>query len=282
MPDAAGPPRTPLAPKQVIGIVGGLGPFAHIDFERRLMVAARELAGAVSDQDYPEWILSSIPQTPDRTLAIQGQGRTPVPEIVRSLKRFETHRDANGQEQRGADFAVIVCVTSHRFMDELSEQTPVPIMSLVEETAREIAHLRAGARVGLLATTGTLKSGHFHSALRARGLVPLSPLDLPDGEALQRRLVMEAIYGPWLNGRHTGGGIKSTGGRPDDRRALSEAATRLAQAGAEVLIAGCTEIGLVMPGPEAAGLPIFDPMHITACACIRRVYGLSAEGDHGS
>lgn len=275
MPETDAVPRTPLVPKQIIGIVGGLGPFAHIDFERKLLLAARELAGAVSDQDYPAWILSSIPQTPDRTRALLGLGPSPVPGLVLSLNRLETHCDRDGREVSGADFAVIPCITSHRFLPEIARQVRIPIMSLVDETAKEIARVHSGARVGLLATTGTLKSGHFHAALRERGLKPLSPLDLPDGEAVQLSLVMEPIYGPWKDGRHTGGGIKTTGGRPEDVRALTDAAGRLAQAGAEVLIAGCTEIGLVMPGTTLVGLPVFDPMQVAARAAIRRAYGIS-------
>jgi len=52
--------------ERLIGIVGGLGPFAHIDFERKLLAAASEVIGARRDQDFPQWVLSSIPRTPDR------------------------------------------------------------------------------------------------------------------------------------------------------------------------------------------------------------------------
>lgn len=264
----------PAKPVQVIGIVGGLGPFAHIDFERRLMAAARELAGAVADQDYPEWVLSSIPQTPDRTLAFLGQAPSPVPELVRSLKRLETHRDAQGNEVRGADFAVVICITAHRFLPEAQLHVGLPVVSLVEETARAIARSHAGARVGLLATTGTLKSGHFHEALRSEGLYPLSPLDLENGETVQREQVMIPIYGPWREGRHVGGGIKTTGGSAEDVAGLERAASLLARAGAEVLIAGCTEIGLVLPRSSAEGLPVVDPMDVMARESVRRAYQL--------
>lgn len=273
MSETSGRPNRPLRPSQIIGIVGGLGPFAHIDFERKLLEAARECAGAVADQDYPAWILSSIPQTPDRTLALLGLAPSPVPALVESLRRLETHRDADGREVRGADFAVVLCITAHRFLPEAARQVRIPVLSLVDETAREIARTHPGARVGLLATTGTLRSGHFQAALRDRGLVPIVPLDLPEGEDLQREKVMEPIYGPWRDGRHVGGGIKTTGGRPKDVRDLQDAAARLVQAGAEVLIAGCTEIGLVLSGAEA-GRPVIDPMQVAARLCVHRVYGL--------
>ena len=59
--------------KRVIGILGGLGPHAHVEFERLLL--ARTEAGLdrpARDQDYPPWLLSSVPPTPDRPRAILG------------------------------------------------------------------------------------------------------------------------------------------------------------------------------------------------------------------
>lgn len=67
--------------QRVIGIVGGLGPHAHIEFERRLLAAITQPS---SDQDYPEWVVSSIPQTPDRTAALLEGGPSPVSCLVRA------------------------------------------------------------------------------------------------------------------------------------------------------------------------------------------------------
>ena len=74
---------------EIIGIAGGMGPFAHLDFERKLLESARELMGASRDQDYPEWVVSSVPATPDRTLAFIGEGEDPLPYLERSLLRLQ-------------------------------------------------------------------------------------------------------------------------------------------------------------------------------------------------
>ena len=118
--------------QRLIGIVGGLGPFAHLDFERKLLDAASELVGARRDQDFPQWVLSSIPQTPDRTEAYFGKTDDPTPSLGRSLERL---RGA------GADFAVVACNTAHLFLERLREESPVPILSLIEVTAITFATL---------------------------------------------------------------------------------------------------------------------------------------------
>ena len=252
--------------ERLIGIVGGLGPFAHIDFERKLLDAASELTGARRDQDFPQWVLSSIPQTPDRTEAFFGEAEDPTPVLLRSLERLR---------RAGADFAVVACNTAHLFLDRLREESPLPIASLIEVTADEAARIGPGGSVGLLATSGTLRSRLYHDPLEASGLRPVSPFDLEGGETLQRRNVMEPIYGPWVDGRHQGGGIKTDGGSASARALLEEAAGRLvANGGADVLVAGCTEIPLALEGAEVAGRPLLDPARLLAKAAVRYAYGL--------
>lgn len=252
--------------ERLIGIVGGLGPFAHIDFERKLLDAASELIGARRDQDFPQWVLSSIPQTPDRTEAYFGEAEDPTQALSQSLERL---RGA------GADFAVVACNTAHLFLERLREESPVPIISLIEATADEAARIAPGGSAGLLATSGTLRSRLYHDPLETRGLHPVSPFDLDDGEELQLRCVMEPIYGPWVDGRHRGGGIKTDGGSTEARALLEQAAGPLvAEGGADVLIAGCTEIPLALEGPEVAGRPLLDPARLLAAAAVRYAYGV--------
>lgn len=252
--------------ERLIGIVGGLGPFAHIDFERKLLDAASELIGARRDQDFPQWVLSSIPQTPDRTEAFFGEADDPTPSLSQSLERL---RGA------GADFAVVACNTVHLFLERLREESPLPIISLIEVTADEAARIAPDGSVGLLATSGTLRSRLYHDPLETRGLHPVSPFDLEGGETLQQRNVMEPIYGPWVDGRHQGGGIKTDGGSEEARVLLELAAEQLvAEGGADVLIAGCTEIPLALEGTEVAGRPLLDPARLLARATVRYAYDL--------
>src|SRR5215217_697071 len=129
----------PFRWRHVIGIVGGMGPLAHIEFERRLLVATRRRLGRLpTDQDFPQWIASSMPDTPDRTAALLGDGPSPVPWLERSVRRLcdKTHDE-------GADFAVITCNTAHAFLEEVRRRACVPLLDMIDETVRA-----AGERLG--------------------------------------------------------------------------------------------------------------------------------------
>ncbi|HVG09529.1 MAG TPA: aspartate/glutamate racemase family protein [Thermoanaerobaculia bacterium] len=253
--------------KRVIGIVGGMGPHAHLEFERRLLAA---IGYPSSDQDYPEWVVSSVPQTPDRTVALLEGGPSPLPWLLRSLERLAC-----------ADFAVLACVTAHAFLDEVRAQVRLPILDMIEVTLAEVAR-RFGpdARTGLLATTGALRSRIFQrtAARLAPGLDLVSLLDLPDGGTLQDELLMRPVYGPLRDGRRQPGGIKCGGSLDPEtavahRDTLAVAVRHLAGAGAVCVVTGCTEIPLALGRDPVDGTPLLDPMDLAARTAVRIARG---------
>jgi aspartate racemase len=245
-----------------------MGPHAHIELERRLLAAVQD---PVSDQDYPEWVVSSIPGTPDRTVALLEDGPSPLPLLLRSLERLAA----------SADFAVLACVTAHAFLEEVRASVRLPILDMAEATLAEVTRLIGSrARVGVLATTGSLRGRVFQRAASrvAPELELISLLDLPDGGALQEELVMRPIYGPLREGRRGPGGIKSGGSRDlesgaSHRDVLASAVGRLAADGAECVITGCTEIPLALGREPVDGIPLLDPLDITARAAVRIARG---------
>lgn len=264
--------------KETIGIVGGLGPHAHIELERLILEAAAErLDRHAHDQDYPEWIVSSIPGTPDRTTALLGLGPSPVPELLRSLARL-----AGSPECPGAGFAVMPCNTAHAYLDELRQAGPLPILDMIEATVAELlARLGPRRRVGVLGATQTCRVGIYPESARALGveLDMISLLDLPAGEALQERLVMDPIFGPRdpQSGARLGGGIKSGAlhrpGADELRERLREAVHELHRAGAELVVCGCTEIPLALGRGSVDGTPLVDPMAVIADRAVAIAYG---------
>lgn len=97
------------------------------------------------------------------------------------------------------------------------------------------------SRVGLLATTGTLVTGLYQDGLRQRGIDAVVPPPL-----LQQRSVMRAVRL-----------IKA--GKPEAaEQALAPAVRNIAGAGAEMIVAACTELPLVL-GHRVEHLPVFDP-----------------------
>jgi aspartate racemase len=258
------------AVRRTIGIIGGLGPHAHIELERLLLRATIERLGRPPrDQDYPDWLVSSLPSTPDRTRALLGHGPSPVPALLESLRRL-----AGTPDTPRADFAIIACNTAHAFIDELRTSSPLPILNMVETTVRA-ARARVGdARVGLLATTGTLRSDLYPShARRAElSLDIISLLGLQGGDALQERLVMTPIYGP-IRGATRAGGIKSGLITPKISDALREGVIELGRAGATLVICGCTEIPLVLGNEPIQGIELLDPMALIAARAVAIAFG---------
>lgn len=250
--------------KRVIGIVGGLGPYAHLEFERQILVETeRRLGRAPQDQDYPDWVVASVPGTPDRTLAMRGKAPDPVPNLARAVKMLDG----------AADFVVVACNSAHAFLEEVKLRTQMPMLDMIALTAERAAQY--GDSIGLLATTGTVENRLYtDAAARAKVWVEfIAPLDLPGGADLQHDLVMEPIYGPVTMGGVDLGGIKSgslsnTVARDEIVGRLTDAALRLVDHGAQAIVMGCTEIPLALRDSEIGGVPLIDPMQVAAKAAV--------------
>ncbi len=231
---------------QTIGILGGVGPEATAELFRRIIRATP----AADDQGHLPVIIFNNPAIPDRTAAILGRGPSPLPELRDTALRLEA---------AGADFIVIPCNTAHYYLPEIRRALHVPVLDMLAETAAHVAASYPGVKkAGLLATTGSLRARLYQKAFRGGRCRVLAP-----EAAVQRELVMPAIYGPR--------GVKA-GGRRQPARLLRQAGDALRRAGAELLIAGCTEISVVLRR-ECAGLPLVDPLTILAAAAVRRATG---------
>jgi aspartate racemase len=218
-----------------------MGPEATVYF---FQLIVRHTQAAV-DQDHIPIIIYNNPKIPERTAAVLRKGPSPVPLLTEGIKKLACV---------GADFIVVPCVTAHAFFKEMKAASSVPMLNLIEETmffAREA--VPGLARAGLLASTGTVKSGLFEKTFTRAGIEILVPK-----EEDQDR-VMEAIFGAK--------GIKAgfTSGRP--RRLLLEAGRRLIRSGAQAVIAGCTEVPLALREGDFS-VPLIEPLRIAAVACI--------------
>ncbi len=227
-----------------IGIVGGVGPEASNKFCELLIKRKRKL----KDQDNIPFIHYCNPQIPDRTEFILGEGEDPIPELIRSCLELE---------KINADFIVIPCNTAHCFLDKIQENVSIPIVDMTKVLIKKIITERPLIkRVGVLATTGSIKSRLFEDYLNSLGIETVAP-----DEIEQEALVMEAIYGKK--------GIK-TGKKAHPKRLLLQAAENLIQQGAEAIILGCTEIPLVLKQKDFA-IKLYDPMDILAKEIVQYV-----------
>lgn len=231
-------------PEKIIGVLGGMGPEATIELLTQIVRRTR----AKKDREHLRVIIDNNPKVPDRTAAILHGGESCLPELARSARALK---------RAGADFIVIPCVTVHYFHGALQKRTSLPVLHIVEETVKRIRkqHPRV-RRIGLLATTGTIQAGLFQKALAGTKLELLTPT-----AAAQTDLVMQAIYS-----------IKADGANDGARARVRQAAEELIACGAQIVVAGCTEIPLVLKDGDLP-VPVVDPIAILAEAAIDQAGG---------
>jgi len=230
---------------KAIGILGGMGPAATLDCFGKII----KNTAAKSDADHLRVVMDSNPAIPDRIAAILGAGASPVPALLAGCRGLAT---------AGADFIIIPCVTVHFFLPQIQAESPLPILSIVDAVAEAIQNeLPEAKTVGLMGTRATVESGLFQKRLAADNIDTLVPDDS------QQSKIVSAIRD-----------IKDS--RPPRTQAaitrdLIDAAGSLINkkpSGAQAIVAGCTEIPLVL-GPKDLKVPYFDSLTILARAAIR-------------
>jgi len=216
----------------LVGVLGGMGPLATLDFIRKVMAATP----AVSDQDHVPLIVSSIPQVPDRTAAFRGEGASPLAAMVASGQRLV---------RAGAGLIVIPCNTAHLWFGELEEALALPMLHVVDAALEDAAALAGeGAALGLLCTDATLASGLYLNRMpRVAGMAGVK-WALPTAQEMLT-LVMPGIAAVKAGELGRGADL------------LGAAAEALARRGAQALVLGCTEVPLVI-GPGNSPLPVID------------------------
>lgn len=198
---------------RIVGVLGGMGPDATADFMSRVIRATP----AEKDQDHLRMLVDNNPHVPNRQEALLRGGEDPGPTLAAM---------ARGLEAAGADFLVMPCNTAHAFVHAITEAVDIPLVSIIDATVDACGD---AGMIGVLATDGCLASGVFQEALADRGRVAVLPDDAE----------MDALMG--LIRRIKAGDTDSE--VVAGMRAIAKA---LAVRGAEVIVAGCTEIPLVL------------------------------------
>ncbi len=162
-------------------------------------------------------------------------------------------------EKAGAGFVVLCTNTMHRVADEIEARIRIPLLHIADPTAEAVRG--AGfSTVGLLGTAFTMEHEFYRGRLEQAGLRVRIP------EAASRSLVHEVIYSELCRG------ILSESSRQAFRRVVDE----LAGQGAEAVILGCTEIGLLLR-PGDLEMPLFDTTQLHAHAAASLAIAGSAD-----
>ena len=203
--------------RKIVGVLGGMGPDATVDFMTKVIA----LTPADKDQDHLHMLVDHNPTVPNRQTFILGGDEDPGPAMAAMARRLEA---------AGADFLVIPCNTAYAFQKSILDVISIPLISIIDESIDAIGEKAPDAKaVGLLATNGCLQAGVYQSAMAAKDLVAV----MPEGDELEQ--LMTLVNG--IKAGHKGSDVSAS------MRKLAEA---LIGRGAAAIIAGCTEIPLVL------------------------------------
>lgn len=231
----------------IIGILGGMGPEATANLYLNLINSTE----VTKDQDHFRVIIDSNAKIPDRTSAILNKGKSPVKELIDTAKNLE---------KLNVDVGLIPCITAHYYYEDIQKNVDFKMLNALEELnyylKEEFENIK---KVGVLSTSGTIKTDLFNKYLSDFQMI------YPN-EEIQKNYVMEAIYGKR--------GIKKTNDKKYALDLLNKAAKVLLKKDVDIIIAGCTEIGLVL-SKNNLKVNVVDPMDVL----IKKVFELEGKNE---
>jgi aspartate racemase len=228
---------------RTIGLLGGMSWESSIEYERIINEAVRERLGGIHSADllirsYDFAAIEQLQETGEWGAAGRLLGE-----------------DAAALQRAGADLIVLCTNTMHRVADAIEAAITVPFLHIADATAGAVE--KAGLRrVALLGTRYTMEEDFYRGRLEARGLEVLVP-DEPD-----RTRVHDVVFDELVQGD-----IRAT-----SRAAYLAVIDRLLAAGAEGVIAGCTEIELLVT-PDDVTCPYFPTTRLHALSAVEMALG---------
>ena len=232
-------------PEKTVGVIGGMGPEATVDFLRRIIAATP----ARDDEDHIHVLVDNNPKIPSRLAALLEDGsEDPLPVLIAM---------ARGLEKQGADFLTMPCNTAHYYLPGIAKAVSIPMLDMV---ALSIARLAAQSpkprKIGMFASPAVQKVGLYESRLQEAGFTAL----FPDADDEAKILgVIRAVKAGKLTDQH--------------KRDYADVSTALERAGADTYLIACTEISVI--GPPNARLPSVDALDALVSATIAKTKGPS-------
>ncbi len=223
-----------------IGIIGGLGPEATIDYYKEIINAFK---GGSGDLNYPEIIVYSVNMS-------EFLGMMKLKEYDKVTSYLLDRIDA--LKRSGAEFAALSANTPHLVFDRLKEKSPIPLISIVEATCDECA-AKGLKRPGLFGTGFTMDASFFSDVFKRRGIEVVIP-GKEDKELINYKLFSEIELGIF---------------KDDTRRILIEIMEKMVrEQHIDSLILGCTEFPLILKDDHYAGIPMLNTtkIHVDAIA----------------
>lgn len=110
-------------PEKIVGILGGMGPYATIDFFKQIII----LTQAKKDWEHLRILIDNNVKIPSRTRAVLYQEKSPAPAMIESINKLA---------QIGADFVVVPCNSAHYFYKKVAPSIKIPWLNMIEIVSR--------------------------------------------------------------------------------------------------------------------------------------------------
>lgn len=225
---------------KTIGILGGMSAASTQTYYRELCRLVRERLGGLHS---PELLIRSL----DFAVIEAAQAAGDWDGAGKIL-----NREALALERGGADFIMLATNTMHKVADQMMQGAAIPLLHIADATAAAI-NRQGLKRPGLMATAFTMKQDFYTARLRAAGLEPVIP-DAAD-RAETHRIIYEELCREVV--------------KPESEQAYRGIASRLVDHGADCLILGCTEVGMLLNAGNVS-VPVFDTTLVHCEAAVDR------------
>jgi aspartate racemase len=201
-----------------LGLVGGIGPESTLDYYQGIVAGYRR---RVSGDEYPRMIIDSLDLTEMYNLAAAKDWETFTRRLRQSIECL-----VGG----GAEFAAMAANTAHIVFDQVSSQSPIPVISMIEETCRQARRNHCHSVV-VFGTAFTMSSGLYTAAFARHGIDAFVP-------TAEDQAAIHNIIFP-----HLQEGIVL----PEEKQQMLEIARKLiSEKNADALVLGCTELPLII------------------------------------
>ena len=226
---------------KTIGLLGGMSWESTLPYYRHINEAVRERLGGLHSA---RLVLYSLDFHEIEALQRQGDWAAAGTLLADAARRLES---------AGADFLLLCTNTMHKVADAIEAASALPLLHIADPTAAAIQ--AAGLqRVGLLGTRFTMEQPFYRERLEDRHGIQVLVPDEPDRAEVHRVIYEELCRG-----------VVSEA----SRQAYRQVITRLVARGAQAVILGCTEIGLLVRADDAE-VPLFDTCVLHAQAAAER------------
>ncbi len=224
---------------KTIGLIGGMSWESSAEYYRIINETVRERLGGLHSAKI---VMYSVDFAEIQSLQRQGRWEEATQQMIDAARRVESG---------GADCLLICTNTMHKMADDVQQHITIPLLHIADATAMSIK-ARGLSRVGLLGTRFTMEEDFYRGRLVSRrGLDVIIPNDE------ERGIVHRIIYDELCRGEI----------RPSSKAQYVRIMENLVRNGAEGIILGCTELGLLISEADSE-VPLFDTAKIHAIAAV--------------